>query len=100
MGAGTQPHQPADEGDPEADAPGLGWLPPPLLGEARLGLPGTGAAGQFVSNPLGGRGPFLPAQVRGTWQGAEVGLPHRRVWELLGILPRGCPGASVPAVGA
>lgn len=66
MGAGTQPHQPADEGDPEADAPGLGRLPTPLLREAWLGLPGARAAGQFDGSPLGGRGPSLPAQVRGT----------------------------------
>uniref|UniRef100_A0A8B9S3U7 DNA polymerase subunit gamma-1 n=1 Tax=Apteryx owenii TaxID=8824 RepID=A0A8B9S3U7_APTOW len=63
LGAGSQPHQPADAGDAEADAPGLGRLPAPLLREARLGLPGAGPAGQPAGRPLEGRGPALPAQV-------------------------------------
>lgn len=100
MGARTQPHQPADEGDPKADASGLGRLPPPLLGEARLGLPGAGAAGQFAGSSLRGRGPSVPTQVRGRSGMPSWGLPRGGVWELPGTLPRCCPGASVPVVGA
>lgn len=64
LGAGAQPHQPADAGDPETDAPGLGWLPSALLGETRLGLPGAGAAGQPACSLCGARGACLPTQVR------------------------------------
>lgn len=92
MGARTQPHQPADEGDPKADASGLGWLPPPLLGEAWLGLPGAGAAGQFAGSSLRGRGPSLPTQVRGDIVGCQAGgCPMEGFGSSLGP----CPGAAL-----